>query len=151
MGNARVRSDARRRPSRRSNSTASGTDFSYALRLDADRPLVLQGDAGYSKKSERGQASYYFSQPYFKAAGSITIDDKPARGHGPGLDGSRNGAASRSPPIKPDGTGSRCISTSGEKLMLYRLRQNDGNNDRYGNWIVARRPFHQIASTDNRA
>jgi len=26
---------------------------------------------------ERGQASYYFSQPYFKAAGSITIDDKP--------------------------------------------------------------------------
>ena len=56
---------------------ASGADFSYALRLDADSPLVLQGDAGYSKKSERGQASYYFSQPYFKAAGSITIGDKP--------------------------------------------------------------------------
>ncbi len=35
---------------------ASGADFSYALRLDADRPLVLQGDAGYSRKSERGQA-----------------------------------------------------------------------------------------------
>src|SRR6202521_3228171 len=57
---------------------ASGTDFSYALRLDADRPLVLQGDAGYSKKSERGQASYYFSQPYFKVSGRVTIDDRPA-------------------------------------------------------------------------
>ncbi len=56
---------------------ASGADFSYTLRLDADRALVLQGDAGYSRKSERGQASYYYSQPYFRAAGSIIIDDKP--------------------------------------------------------------------------
>src|SRR4030088_1131888 len=58
--------------------TASAADFSYALRLDADRALVLQGDAGYSRKSERGQASYYFSQPYFKVTGSITVDDKQA-------------------------------------------------------------------------
>src|ERR1700692_990339 len=56
---------------------ASGADFAYALRLDADRPLVLQGDAGYSRKSERGQASYYYSQPFFKATGRLTIDDKP--------------------------------------------------------------------------
>src|SRR6202035_2826177 len=56
--------------------TASGADFSYALRLEADRPLVLEGDAGYSKKSEREQASYYYSQPNFKATGRITIDDK---------------------------------------------------------------------------
>src|SRR5436305_3218794 len=62
---------------------ASGADFSYALRLDAGRPLVLQGDAGYSRKSERGQASYYFSQPYFRAAGTITIDDKPVQVTGP--------------------------------------------------------------------
>ena len=55
---------------------ASGADFAYALRLDADRPLVLQGDAGYSRKSERGQASYYYSQPFFKASGRITIGDK---------------------------------------------------------------------------
>src|SRR3954467_12750880 len=57
--------------------TAAGADFSYALRLDAERPLVLQGDAGYSRKSERGQASYYYSQPYFRASGTVTIDDKP--------------------------------------------------------------------------
>src|SRR5260370_3069559 len=57
---------------------ASGTDFAFALRLDADRALVLQGDDRYSKKSERGQASYYFSQPYFTGSGRITIDDRPA-------------------------------------------------------------------------
>src|SRR6202171_3572005 len=55
---------------------ASATDFAYALRLDSDRPLVLQGNAGYSKKSERGQASYYYSQPFFKVIGRLTIDDK---------------------------------------------------------------------------
>src|ERR1700676_243564 len=63
---------------------ASGTDFAYALRLDADRPLVLQGDAGYSRKSERGQASYYFSQPYYKASGSISIDDRTVEVTGQG-------------------------------------------------------------------
>src|ERR1700687_422567 len=30
---------------------ASGADFAYALRLDADRPLVLPGDAGPSQKT----------------------------------------------------------------------------------------------------
>src|SRR3954462_10636058 len=30
---------------------ASAADFSYTLRLDAQRPLVLQGDDGYSRKS----------------------------------------------------------------------------------------------------
>ncbi len=60
---------------------ASGADFSYALRLDASldakRPLVLQGDGGYSRKSLREQASYYYSQPHYTATGILTIDDKP--------------------------------------------------------------------------
>ena len=68
---------------------ASGADFSYALRLDADRPLVLQGDAGYSRKSLREQASYYYSQPHYQAKGSITIDDKTARCDRAGLARSR--------------------------------------------------------------
>ncbi|MGC8170070.1 lipocalin-like domain-containing protein, partial [Salmonella enterica] len=35
------------------NVTASAENFSYRLRLDAKQPLVLQGEAGYSRKSER--------------------------------------------------------------------------------------------------
>ena len=114
--------------------TASGADFSYALRLDADRPLVLQGDAGYSRKSERGQASYYFSQPYFKAAGSLTIDDKPVEVSGQAwMDREWS-----SQPLASDQTGWDWFSlhlNRGEKLMLYRLRQKDGQDYLSGNWI----------------
>ena len=88
--------------------TATATDFNYSLKLDADRPLVLQGDHGFSRKSERGQASYYYSQPFFKAAGRITIDDK--RSTSPAAPGwTASGAASRWRPTSPAGTGSRCI------------------------------------------
>ena len=61
--------------------------ISYALRLDADRPLVLQGDAGYSRKSDRGQASYYYSQPFFKVTRPHHHRRQAGRGHGPCLAG----------------------------------------------------------------
>lgn len=55
---------------------ASGTSFSYALALDAEGPLVLQGDRGYSVKSAQGQASYYYSQPFYRVRGTITVDGR---------------------------------------------------------------------------
>ncbi|SDT19484.1 lipocalin-like domain-containing protein [Bradyrhizobium canariense] len=114
--------------------SASGADFSYALRLDADHPLALQGEAGYSRKSERGQASYYFSQPFFKVTGHITIDDKPAEVTGQAwMDREWS-----SQPLAADQTGWDWLSlhlASGEKLMLFRLRQTDGNDYASGNWI----------------
>jgi predicted secreted hydrolase len=126
---------------------ASGANFSYALRLSAGRPLVLQGDAGYSKKSERGQASYYFSQPYFRAAGTITIDDKPVQVTGQAwMDREWS-----SQPLASDQTGWDWFSLhleSGEKLMLFRLRQADGRNYFSGNWIGMDGASVQIASAD---
>ena len=128
--------------------TASGADFSYALRLDADRPLVLQGDGGYSRKSERGQASYYYSQPYFKATGSITIDDRPVEVAGLAwMDREWS-----SQPLAADQTGWDWFSlhlNSGEKLMLYRLRQKDGRDNLFGNWIEPGKGSVEIASADN--
>ena len=127
--------------------TASGADFSYALRLDADRPLVLQGDAGYSRKSERGQASHYFSQPYFEVTGSVTIDDKPSEVTGQAwMDREWS-----SQPLASDQTGWDWFSlhlNSGEKLMLFRLRQNDGNHYSSGNWISPGGKSEQIVSAD---
>ena len=124
---------------------ASGADFSYTLRLDADRALVLQGDAGYSRKSEREQASYYYSQPFFRAAGSITIDDKPVAVTGQAwMDREWS-----SQPLASDQTGWDWLSlhlNSGEKLMLYRLRQTDGKNYASGNWILPDGKARQIAS-----
>jgi predicted secreted hydrolase len=126
---------------------AAGANFAYALRLDADHALVLQGEAGYSRKSERGQASYYFSQPYFKATGSVTIDDRP-------VDVSGLAWMDRewsSQPLAPDQTGWDWLSlhfNSGEKLMLFRLRQSDGNNYISGKWFLPNGEARQVASTD---
>lgn len=116
--------------------SASGADFNYALTLEADRPLVLQGDGGYSKKSERGQASYYFSQPYYAASGSISLGDKQVAVAGRAwMDREWS-----SQPLASDQTGWDWFSLhleSGEKVMLFRLRQKDGRNYFAGNWIDA--------------
>jgi predicted secreted hydrolase len=128
--------------------TASGPDFSYALRVDAIRPLVLQGNGGYSRKSERGQASYYYSQPFFKVTGNISIDDKA-------VDVSGQAWMDRewsSQPLASDQTGWDWLSlhlNSGEKLMLYRLRQKDGRNDLFGNWIEPDGRSTEIAAPGN--
>jgi predicted secreted hydrolase len=126
---------------------ANGADFAYALRLDADRALVLQGEAGYSRKSERGQASYYYSQPYFKAGGSITIDGERVDVTGLAwLDREWS-----SQPLASDQSGWDWLSlhfNSGEKLMLFRLRQTDGNNYISGKWFLPDGKARQIASAD---
>jgi predicted secreted hydrolase len=127
---------------------ASGTDFSYALHLDADRPLVLQGDAGYSRKSDRGQASYYYSQPYFTVTGRVTLD-------GTSTDVTGQAWMDRewsSQPLAPDQSGWDWLALhlpGHEKLMLYRLRQNDGHNRLFGNWIGPDGRSSEIASDDN--
>jgi len=113
---------------------AAGADFTYALRLEADHALVLQGDAGYSVKSEEGQASYYYSQPYFKARGRITIDDKPVEVTGLAwMDREWS-----SQPLASDQTGWDWLSLhfdDGEKLMLFRLRRTDGHHFISGKWF----------------
>jgi predicted secreted hydrolase len=126
---------------------ASGKDFSYALQLDADRALVLQGDAGYSRKSEREQASYYYSQPFFKATGRITIGDKPVEVAGQAwMDREWS-----SQPLASDQSGWDWLSLhlkTGEKLMLYRIRQTDGHDYVTGNWISPDSTSEQIAPSD---
>jgi predicted secreted hydrolase len=123
---------------------ASATDFSYQLRLDTKQPLVLQGDAGYSRKSERGQASYYYSQPYFTAGGMLTIDGKPVEVTGQAwMDREFS-----SQPLASDQTGWDWFSLhlpGNTKLMLFRLRQKDGANYFSGNWIDANGKSEQLA------
>ncbi|MFD0666474.1 lipocalin-like domain-containing protein [Ramlibacter sp. MAHUQ-53] len=67
-------------------SLARAADGSYAARLPAagfaidlrftpTQPLLLQGRAGLSRKGpEERQASYYYSQPQLRAAGSLRLD-----------------------------------------------------------------------------
>jgi predicted secreted hydrolase len=56
--------------------TASGEAFAYDLRAATRMPPVPQGEAGFSVKSEAGQASYYYSQPFYEIDGTLTVDDR---------------------------------------------------------------------------
>jgi predicted secreted hydrolase len=128
--------------------SARGAGFSYELKLDADQALVLQGDRGYSRKSDRGQASYYYSQPFFTATGRVTIDDSS-------VDVTGRAWMDRewsSQPLAADQTGWDWFSLhlpDDEKLMLYRLRQRDGRDNLFGNWIEPDGRSSEIASPDN--
>jgi predicted secreted hydrolase len=127
--------------------SASGDNFGYALRLDAERPLVLQGDGGYSRKSLREQASYYYSQPYYQVKGSIVIDDKPAEVTGQAwLDREWS-----SQPLAPDQSGWDWLSlhlASGDRLMLYRMRQTDGQHYGSGKWFARDGSTTLLATSD---
>ena len=81
----------------------------------------------------------------FPATSPSTTSKSPSRGR-PGWTG--NGAASRWRRTKPAGTGSRCILPSGEKLMLYRMRQKDGHNYASGTWILPDATTRQLAPAD---
>jgi len=127
--------------------SAAAANFAYAIRLEADHPLVLQGEAGYSIKSAQGQASYYYSQPYFRARGHITIDDRPVNVTGQAwMDREWS-----SQPLASDQTGWDWLSLhlqSGEKLMLFRLRSADGHHFISGKWFSPKEEDRQIASND---
>ncbi|KIC22529.1 lipocalin-like domain-containing protein [Leisingera sp. ANG-Vp] len=113
--------------------TASDHAFSYDLKLQADGPIVLHGDKGYSVKSASGQASYYYSQPHYQVTGTLSLPDGPVdvTGHG-WLDREWS-----SQPLAEDQSGWDWFSLSfdsGEKLMGFVLRGDSGNFTS-GTWI----------------
>lgn len=115
--------------------TAAGEGFSYALRLDASGPLVLQGERGYSVKSAEGQASYYYSQPFYKVRGEITVGGRAIQVTGNAwFDHEWS-----SQPLGAGQTGWDWFSfhfASGEKLMGFRLR-DEGEGYTSATWINA--------------
>ncbi|WP_458526601.1 lipocalin-like domain-containing protein [Onishia taeanensis] len=46
----------------------------YRLALSADGPLVAHGSAGFSQKAADGQGSFYYSQPFYRVEGEVTLD-----------------------------------------------------------------------------
>ncbi|MEM1343822.1 MAG: lipocalin-like domain-containing protein [Pseudomonadota bacterium] len=116
--------------------SARGDDFAYALTLTAEGPMVFQGVDGYSVKSDRGQASHYVSQPYFRVTGEIEIEGALRQVTGRAwMDREWS-----SQPLAPDQTGWDWFSLhlgAGEKLMAFRLRSDTGEDYLTGNWISA--------------
>lgn len=126
-------------------------DIALELMLSADSPWVLQGDAGYHQKSDLGQASHYYSQPHIQLSGELTIDGQPLKLSGPGwLDREWS-----SQPLAPNQPGWDWFSLhfdNGSALMVYQLRNNDGEPWLSGTWIEAdghARPLKREAITLN--
>jgi predicted secreted hydrolase len=115
--------------------TARGAEFGYDMRLQAEVPLVLQGDAGYSVKSESGQASHYYSQPFYRLTGRLDLPGGSVEVTGQAwLDREWS-----SQPLAADQTGWDWFSLSfesGEKLMGFVLRDG-GAGFTSGTWIAA--------------
>ena len=99
----------------------SGVDFAYAVGLTSMGPLVLHGQQGYSVKSGSGQASYYYSQPFFTLTGTLTLPEGKIPVTGTAwLDHEWS-----SQPLAQDQTGWDWFSLSfdsGDKLMGFVLR-----------------------------
>jgi predicted secreted hydrolase len=104
------------------------TDFSLDLRFSPTQPLLLQGDAGLSRKGpDAAQASYYYSQPQLAVAGTL------------GLKGKRQEVTGRAwldhewseELLHPQAVGWDWIGMNlddGSALTAFRLRRADGSS-----------------------
>ena len=138
LGNARARSDDATRLSRRSNSTRRAPiSATRCVSTPTGRWCCRATPATAGNRSANRRRIITASRISRRRAASPSTTSRSRSPDRPGW--TANGAASRWPRTRPDGTGSRCILTSGEKLMLYRMRQTDGNHYCSGNWIGPRR------------
>ena len=114
--------------------TATDEGFGYALELTAEGPLILHGDKGYSVKSAGGQASHYYSQPFYAVSGEVQLPGGRVAVTGQAwLDREWS-----SQPLAADQTGWDWFSLSfdgGEKLMGFVLRGDEDFTS--GTWIGA--------------
>ena len=106
---------------------APAGEFSLALRFTPTQPILLQGDAGLSRKGpETGQASYYYSQPHLATQGWLVLHGKRfdvASGTA-WLDHEWSDAY-----MHPDAVGWDWIGMNlqdGSALMAFRMRRRDG-------------------------
>jgi len=100
-------------------------DNAMHLQLRSTAPLVLQGEAGFSAKHADGGGSYYYSQPFLKASGQLTIAGQviPVEGDA-WLDREWSSQF-----LQREQSGWDWFSLhleSGEKLMLFQVRGKPG-------------------------
>jgi predicted secreted hydrolase len=108
-------------------------DGETALELTLDEgPLVLQGDAGFSRKgSAPGSASYYYSYPRLPVRGHVQVDGERSAVEGLAwMDHEWSTSV-----LAPDQVGWDWFGlqlADGRALMVYQLRRADGSHDPHG-------------------
>ena len=119
----RTGSAARSRYTARADSDAAG--FGLSLTLDTTQPLLLQGEAGYSRKGA-ASASHYYSQPQLAVSGSLRREGRtqPVTGRA-WLDHEWSDSL-----LDPQAVGWDWIGMNladGSALTAFRLRRADGS------------------------
>ena len=114
--------------------TARLNEARYELTLDAQGPLVFHGENGFSVKSESGQASYYYSQPFYTVTGTLHLPSGSVKVSGQGwLDREWS-----SQPLEADQEGWDWFSLhfeNGHRLMGFGLR-GQARTFTYASWIT---------------
>ena len=114
-------------------------EYALHLQLHSGGPLILQGEAGFSQKHPDGGGSFYYSQPFLKASGELIVDGQeiPVTGEA-WLDREWSSQFLQGSQVGWDWFSLHL--ESGEKLMLFQLRQqpgkNGGENFLYGSLIA---------------
>lgn len=104
-----------------------GAGFSWRLALAPTQPLLLQGEAGFSRKGPRpGNASHYYSQPQLEVAGELATAARERRAvHGRAwLDHEWSGSLMPEHAVGWDWIGINL--DDGGALMAFRLRDAQG-------------------------
>lgn len=101
--------------------------FGLDLRIRATQPLLLQGQAGYSRKGPRAeQASYYYSQPQLDVQGRLTLGRDAHAVHGRAwLDHEWSEELLDADAVGWDWIGMNL--DDGSALTAFRLRRRDGS------------------------
>jgi predicted secreted hydrolase len=102
-------------------------EFSLQLTFQAAQPALLQGDAGFSRKSQDGSsASYYYSLPHLQVSGRLKIGTREHQVHGVAwMDHEWSDAY-----VEPQAAGWDWAGINLEDegaLMMFRMRGTDGN------------------------
>ncbi|HTI54889.1 MAG TPA: lipocalin-like domain-containing protein [Verrucomicrobiae bacterium] len=108
---------------------ATEGDVAIDLVLSSDKPVVLQGDHGLSRKGpEPGNASYYYSRSRMSVRGSVSAGGEPLPVSGLAwMDREWSTSA-----LGPDLVGWDWLALQlddGRDVMVYRLRRRDGAVD----------------------
>jgi predicted secreted hydrolase len=110
--------------------------FGFDLNLIAEGPLVLHGDAGFSQKAADGQGSMYYSQPFWRIEGEVTLNGETRAVSGRGwLD--REWSSQLLGPAQQGWDWFSLHLESGHRLMAFQLRGGgeEGGDYRSGTWV----------------
>jgi predicted secreted hydrolase len=115
---------------------AQAEEVGLDLQLRRAKPIVLQGERGYSRKgSDPGNASYYYSIPRMRARGQVRTAEGTFDVEGlVWLDREWSTSVLQEGQVGWDWFALQL--TGGRDLMMYQLRRDDGSPDAYSHAVL---------------